>query len=242
MFTPDERDRVRERVLEVARADERIAAGALTGSTAVGMDRWSDVDVAFAVADGADAETIIDEWTALFDRELGVIHHWDLSRGTLLYRVFLFQNGLELDIGLIPQSEFGARGPSFRLVFGESEQLPHSPAPPLDDLIGLGWHHSLHARAAIDRGQPWKAEFYVSALKDHALALACIRLGQPAEYARGIDRLPREMTAPYEHAIARSLDGDELRRALVVTTDLFLGEVHRVDAELANRLRPLLAD
>ena len=65
MFTPDERDRVRERVLEVARADERIAAGALTGSTAVGMDRWSDVDVAFAVVDGANAETIVDGWTAL---------------------------------------------------------------------------------------------------------------------------------------------------------------------------------
>ena len=56
------------------------------------------------------------------DRELGVIHHW-VRRGALLYRVFLFENGLELDVGLIPQSEFGARGPGFRRVLGESVEL-----------------------------------------------------------------------------------------------------------------------
>jgi len=228
------------RVLELARADERIVAGALTGSTSRdAMDRWSDVDVAFAVADGADADTIIHEWTALLDRELGVTHHWDLRRGALLYRVFLFQSGLELDVGLIPQFEFGARGPSFRLVFGEGVEQPPSEAP-VNDLIGLGWHHSLHARAAIDRGHSWKAEFYVSALRDHALALACIRLGEPFEYASGIDKLPRELTDPYEEAIGRSLEPGELSRALAVATRLFLGEVNHVDAELHDRLRPLL--
>ena len=240
-FTPEDREGVQNRVLELARADGRISAGAFTGSTSRdAMDRFSDVDIAFAVTNEADTEPIADEWTALLDRELGVVHHWDLRRGALLYRVFLFQNGLELDIGLIPRDEFGARGPSFRLIFGESAERLSVPPPPADDLIGLGWHHALHARAAIQRGHAWKAEFYISALKDHALALPCIRLGEPFDYARGIDGLPRELTEPYEETLVRSLDPGELRRALSAASALFLGEVAETKPALAERLRPLL--
>ncbi|MEX2212401.1 MAG: nucleotidyltransferase domain-containing protein [Gaiellaceae bacterium] len=47
MFTVEERDRVRERLLELAEADTGIAAAAITGSYAVGKsDEWSDIDVA----------------------------------------------------------------------------------------------------------------------------------------------------------------------------------------------------
>jgi len=154
--------------------------------------------------------------------------------------VFLLRDGLELDVGLLPVDEFGARGPSFRLVFGESAERPPPQVPDTEYLIGLGWHHALHARAAIERGHPWKAEFYISALKDHSLALACIRFSEPAEYARGIDRLPAEVTSPYEQTLVCSLDPAELRRALASAAELFLREVAETNAALAGRLRPLL--
>ena len=48
MFTAEQREQVRQRVLEVAQSDPRVIAGALTGSMAFGGgDRWSDIDVAF---------------------------------------------------------------------------------------------------------------------------------------------------------------------------------------------------
>jgi predicted nucleotidyltransferase len=54
MFTAEHRDHVRARVLDLARTDPRVTAGALTGSTAVGAeDAWSDIDVAFEIADGS---------------------------------------------------------------------------------------------------------------------------------------------------------------------------------------------
>ena len=241
MFAPEERDRVRQRVLDVARADARITGGALTGSAAAGMeDRWSDIDLAFGVADGVDPEAVLDEWTELFEREFGVVHRWDLRGGSAIYRVFLLPGALELDVGLMPAAEFGARGPNFRLAFGASAVPPPMPEPAGDYLIGLGWHHALHAKAAIDRGQPWKAEFYVSGVKDHALALACLRLGEPSEYARGIDRLPAELTAPYEQALVRSLHPSELRRALGAAVEQFLHQVEERDSGLAQRLGPLL--
>lgn len=86
----------------------------------------------------------------------------------------------------------------------------------------------------------FRVEFYVSALKDHALALACLRLGEAAEYARGIDRLPAELTVPYEQALVRSLHPSELRRALGIAVEQFLREVEDRDRRLAQRLRPLL--
>jgi hypothetical protein len=238
MFTPVDRERVRARVVELAQDDPRVTGGAVTGSGAAGSeDRWSDVDVAFGLVDGSDAEALLGEWTERLDADFGVVHHWDLHAGAAIYRVFLLEDGLELDVGVVPAAEFAARGPGFRLLFGDSAERSPMPDPPRDLLVGLGWHHALHARAAIARGQPLKAEFYVSALKDHALSLACLRHGEPAEYGRGLDRLPREVTAPYEGTLARSLEPAELTRALAAATERFLGEL---EPGLATRLRPLL--
>jgi hypothetical protein len=50
MFTAEERDRVRERLLARAEADGAIAGAAFTGSQATGDgDRWSDTDLVLAV-------------------------------------------------------------------------------------------------------------------------------------------------------------------------------------------------
>jgi hypothetical protein len=53
MFTAEYRDHVRHHVLEMAKADPRVTAAATTGSMAFGPgDTWSDVDVAFGIAEG----------------------------------------------------------------------------------------------------------------------------------------------------------------------------------------------
>ena len=60
MFTAEHRDHVRARVLDLARTDPRVTAGALTGSTAVGAeDNWSDIDVAFGIADGITPDAVL---------------------------------------------------------------------------------------------------------------------------------------------------------------------------------------
>ena len=44
MWTPEERERLRTELIDAARADGRIVAGALTGSASQGLeDHWSDV-------------------------------------------------------------------------------------------------------------------------------------------------------------------------------------------------------
>lgn len=243
MFTVEQRDRVRERVLELARRDARVTAGALIGSTSVGAeDEWSDIDITFGIADGVIPEDILRDWTELFGREFGVLDYFDLRAGSSIYRVFLLPSGLEIDVSVTPQREFSLRGSRVRSLFGESRQAPAAPPPAAHDFIGMGWHHILHARSCIERGKLWQAEYWISAIRDYTLALACVRLGEEAVYARGADRLPASVTAPLADALVRSLDAPELRRALAVATSGFLSELDACEPALAERLKPLLLE
>jgi hypothetical protein len=243
MFTPARRAAVRDRVVELARGDPRVTAGALTGSAAGdAADTWSDIDLAFAVADTSAPATVLDDWTEIFRRDLGALHDWDLPAGASLYRVFLLPDGLELDIGVTPQGEFGPRGPRFQPLFGTPGPVRSSPLPDSRSLIGMAWHHVLHARACIERDKPWQAEYWISALRDHTLALACLRLGEPAIYGRGLDRLPSTVTQPIETALVRSLEPDELRRALAAATTRLIPELDTWDPTLSAHLAPLLRE
>ena len=70
MFTTEQRDQGRHRVLELAKADLRVKGGAFTGSMAFGGgDRWSDIDVAFGITDGVSLEKVLQDWTQVLDRE-----------------------------------------------------------------------------------------------------------------------------------------------------------------------------
>jgi predicted nucleotidyltransferase len=237
MFTPEDRTRLRDALIAAARADPRITAAALTGSAAVGAeDRWSDIDLALSVAGEADPGRVVADWTERTYREGGAVHHLDVYLGDTLFRVFLLANTLQVDLAFWPAAQFGAIGPTFRLLFGTANERPVRPPPAAAGLIGMGWLYALHARSSIARGRAWQAEYMVSGMRDQVLALACLRHGVPAVEGRGIDRLPPEATAAVTAGLVRSLDAAELRRAFGVVTEALIAEAERADAGLADRL------
>src|SRR6476661_4019332 len=149
MFTVEERERVREWIVEMARNDPRVTGGAMTGSMATGLeDRWSVIDITFGVAEGVGVEAVLDDWTEALRREFGLVHYWDLPFRSSLYRVFLMPSGLEADVSVTPERDFGARGPKFRTLFGTTREQEPAPPPATRFLIGLGWHHVLHANSS----------------------------------------------------------------------------------------------
>jgi hypothetical protein len=232
---------VRERLLALAEADPDVVGAAITGSHAAGGgDEWSDVDLAFGIP--GDLGPALERWTGSLVREFGALHHWDLPWGSSIYRVFLLPDWLEVDIAFTPANEFGPRAPTWRTVFGEPVEVPQTAPVPADDLVGLGWHHALHARACIERGKPWQAEWLIGGLRDHVLALACGRLDLPTRFAKGADELPHDVTEPLEAALVRSLDEAELRRALAAATAGFAAELEHADPALAGRLGPMLEE
>jgi hypothetical protein len=169
-------------------------------------------------------------------REHRAVHHVDVVVGASVYRVFLLANTLQVDLAFSPAAEFGARAPTFRLLFGTSVEMPRGKPPAAANLIGIAWLHALHARSCIERGKVWQAEYMISAVRDHALALACLRHGLPAVQGRGFDGLPPEVRLGFEGALARTVDPDELRRAFAVAIEGLMSETRRVEPALAHLL------
>ncbi|NEB76493.1 hypothetical protein G3I40_14845 [Streptomyces sp. SID14478] len=241
MFTIEERDRVRTRLLALAEADPDVTGAAVTGSYALdGGDRWSDIDLVLGVR--SDVPHTVEHWTGLLYAEFGALHHWDLAAGAMVYRVFLLPGGLEVDLGFAPREEFAPRGPSWRTVFGTPGAAREPSPPEQGQLAGLGWHHALHARACVERGRLWQAEHWIGALRGQVLALACTRLGLPAAYAKGAHLLPDEVTSALTGTLVRSLEEAELRRALRAASDAFVAELAVTEPDLARSLAPLLRE
>ena len=230
MFTPAERDALRDRLLHRAQTDERIVAAAITGSAAVdAADDWSDIDLFFGVADDVDRAVVVADWTAFLDP----VHHFDIAGAGTTYRVFLLAGGIEVDLGFTAASDFAANSSRFRLVFGEHRVDETQSKPDVRYEIGLGWHHVLHARACIARGKPWQAVWLIDGIRDHTITLACLRLGLDPWFARGADELPFELA----DTLVRSTRTDELERALGAARESYLAELAQHDAQLADRLK-----
>lgn len=243
MFSEAERDRIRDRVLQLARSDPRVVAGAVVGSLALGGgDRWSDLDLTFAVADNSSLSEVLEEWTRSLVTEFGAIHLFDLPSGPSIYRVFLMPGCLQFDLSFTPASKFGATGPKFQLLFGSAVEKPFAPTPPAQELFGYAVHHALRARFCIERGRFWQAEYWISSLRDYALSLACRARSLPVSHGRGFDELPAEVRLILRDALVTSFERDELLRALGCAIEGLLhesGEVPELAAKVAPQLREL---
>lgn len=234
MFTVEQRDALRERMLRLGEEDERVVAGAVVGSLAVdGGDRFSDLDLTFGVADHARVVDVLDDWARTSVGELGAVKLAELERGPTTYRVFLLPDALQLDLSMTPAARFRPAGPRFRLVFGQtsaggSEAVTGDlfiPTPAAaGDIFGWGVIYALHARACIERGRGWQAEHYVGAVRDHALSLACLREGRTSVQARGYDDLPAETLARFEGAHVCGVEPEVLRTALAASVRALLDE------------------
>ena len=231
MFTVEQRDALREHVLQLAEQDERVVAGAAVGSLAVdGGDRFSDLDLTFGIADDVPITEVLDDWTRRLIGDRDAVQLADLERSPTTYRVFLLPDALQFDLSMTPAAQFRPAGPRFRLLFGEiAAQDTEAPAPPVaanlfiptpsvaHDVFGWGVIYALHARACIERGRFWQAEHYVGAVRDHALSLACLREEQPAAQARGYDDLSAQTLARFEDAHISAIEPGPLRAALTAS-------------------------
>jgi len=225
MFTIEQRDRIRDRILAMAHEDPRIVAGAVIGSAAHGPgDRWSDLDLGFGVGEGATPGDLLAGWTPRLERECGAVHLFDLASGATIYRVFLFPGALQVDLSFAPAAVFGARGPKFELLFGTAVEYPRAEPPSALHLFGLGVHHAVRARFCVERGRLWQAQHWISEMREIGLTLACRRRGLPTAHGRGYDDLPAEVIRPFEDTLVRSLGRAELLRALRAAIDGLLRE------------------
>ncbi|MBL8238435.1 MAG: hypothetical protein JNM66_13510 [Bryobacterales bacterium] len=229
MFTPEQRAKLRSALLERAASDPRITAAAITGSAAINKeDRWSDIDLAFAISSNVD-EALTD-WTTHLTNDHGAVHHLDMHFGLWTYRVFLLPGALQVDLAFVPAADFRALSPAFQIVFGTANEPapPQNPAPAT--IIGFGWLYAIHARTSIARGHSWQAQYMINGLRDQWLILACLRHGLPTAHGRGYDLLPLAELERWQSTALRD------------TIDAFLREAAMADEALAARLTAALTE
>jgi hypothetical protein len=243
VFTVEDRRSAHERVLALAEDDSRVVAGAVVGSLALADgDPWSDLDLTFAVADGAAVGEVLADWTRTVENDLGGVRLFDLPSGPSIYRVFLLPGCLQFDLSFTPASEFGPTSPKFRLLFGAAGERQSPPQPDPDELFGYAVHHALRARFSIERGRVWLAEYWITSVRNYALSLACVCHGLPAHFGRGFDDLPVDVLARFDGALVRSLDRSELLRALRVGIDGLLHVAGERGKAVAPQMRELVED
>src|SRR5438046_4614540 len=173
MFTVEQRDALRDRVLRLAEEDDRVVAAAVVGSLAVdgGGDRFSDLDLTFGISDRVPVTVVLDDWTTRLVDELGAVTLADLERGATIYRIFLLPGALQLDLSMTPAAQFRPYGPRLRLVFGQTAADESGvrgppvagslflPTPAVArDIFGWGVIYALHARACIERVRVFQPE------------------------------------------------------------------------------------
>jgi predicted nucleotidyltransferase len=225
VFAVEERDAVRDRLLEMAKADERVVGAAVVGSLSVGSgDRWSDLDLTFAVSDEVEVDQVLTDWTRQLVTDLDAVVLLDLPSGHTIYRVFLLPGCLQVDLSFTPAAWFAPRGPRFRLLFGRAGEASSPDPPDTRDLFGWAVVYARAARAYIARGRWWQAEYCIAAVRDRTLALACIRRNLESTYGRGYDELPPAVLEPLRYSLVSSLEPGSLLEALKAAVDGLLRE------------------
>jgi len=129
LFRPEERQAVAERLLELLRADGRVAEAMLAGSLAAGTaDEYSDLDLTIVARPDVDLSALADEWVERLRGELPVLGTFEVWFGRPV-RGLLLDNLLEIDLDFT------------------REAVPN----PAEREAGLAWHDILHAAVALRR-------------------------------------------------------------------------------------------
>jgi predicted nucleotidyltransferase len=245
VFTVEQRESVRRRVIDLALADPRVVAGAAVGSLATGGgDRWSDLDLTFGVAEGAVIDDVLEDFTREVVADFDAVVLFDLPFESTIYRVFLLPGSLQVDLSFTPASDFGPRGPRWKLLFGEDIEREYTQPPPASEIFGYAVHEAVRARFCIERGRLWQAVYLIDDVRDHAFALASLRRDLEAAYARGVHELPDDVQASFEETLVRSLEPEELLRALraaVAALQREAGDARELARQLDLHLREIQA-
>jgi predicted nucleotidyltransferase len=223
MFTVEQRDRVQRALIERAERDARVVSAAMVGSEANGTaDRWSDVDLTFAISPEASLDDVLADWTRALEEEFDAPWLFDVWTGPTVYRVFLVPGNLQVDLSFTPAARFGPTSPRFRLLFGEiREDRVREPmnrlaqTPP--EQFGLCVLYLVRTRLYLERGDLGHAREYLglaselvdggpsppksathSALLDGMRELLAFILREPGggrDLARRLEPQLRELTA-----------------------------------------------
>ena len=193
----EDRDRARDHVLGLAETDRRVVAAAVVGGLADGGgDRWSDLDLTFAVENGVRLAEVLEDWTRAVADGLGA--------------VISSTSGRRGDLPRLPAAGLPPGRPLLRARVGVRGAWAEIPAPVRYRGRPAAGAADVGERAVRDRRPPRGA----GALLDRARPqLASGALDQRRARAGAAARLPAPRARGELAAASTSCRGTSWRRA-----------------------------
>jgi predicted nucleotidyltransferase len=240
-YSAAERASVQSTLIDRFARDERIEGVLVVGSGAHGFaDEYSDVDLAVILREGDPASFAL-EWAARLESALPVVHRFGDDRGEAGYVIgLLLENFLEVDVGFLRLDQMAERGMPWAIAFdraGDVERRQRSLEPASEDaerayrrIVDGIWHWITHGRVAIARGNVLLALADLDEVRAGLVRTAAIRCG--IGNRKHFDRLPRQVRDRVEESLPRSLDPQELTRALAAAAQAFFAEARALEADL----------
>lgn len=245
MFNVADREKLRARLVEVARDHPDIEAAALLGSAARGEeDCWSDIDLALGLAPGVDPHSAAETWTALVEHTEPVIDHLDIEAAGGLYRVLLLASTLQVDLSFWPQGHLPAGDSSVQVLFGDTAP-PAVSARAGEDLsshVRMSWLYALHVRSALGRGRTWQALWMLEGIRNQVVALLCLRHGLPSVEGRGVDQLPAAVLRDLTETLPDGLETGSIVHSFRRLIRLLAREAEQHALPVPAELWPVLDD
>jgi predicted nucleotidyltransferase len=246
LFTPEERQRVLENLLNALQTDNRIAGVLIVGSSAVGFeDIYSDIDLSVVVSEKKNVFPVFSEWREKITKLFPVIHCFEATFGPNNFlHGFLLDGFLELDIGFLCLANLSAKRERWKVAFdhsGRIEDIMQSSweNKPQQDIqadylsrINSIWHYITHVIIALKRGQPWRAFHYLEVIRNRTIEVAGLRRGLDTGHFRQVDQMPENLLSELQQTLVSNLDAGDIMAALKVATTCFFNEARALDETL----------
>lgn len=246
LFSPQEREKILNRLLSALKGDPRIAGVLVVGSGAVGFDDcYSDIDLSVVATKEKDVLPVYQEWRARIEKLLPVIHYCEVIYGPNDYLyAFLLDAFVELDAGFVCLANLLARRQRWKIAFdrsGKIEDIMRSSwekKPKVDTKAGYLnridgiWHYIIYVPVALKRGQPWMALHYLEIIRNRTVELAGLRHRLETKNFRCVDQMPRGFLIELQKSLVSSLDYAAIMNALRVATTCFFHQARALDQML----------
>ncbi len=213
---PTARARLLADLTQWATQHPEVASAAHVGSTAEGFrDRHSDIDLALGTRPGVEVAQVLaqaESWLADYDP--GFARLLDIPYEDAVYRVFLHEHGMQLDVSARPQTSFAATTARFALVFGETGAPAPKRVPDMRALVAEAVLYVRLAGVAHARRRPWQAAHFVDTARARLTTALCLRYGTDPFDGRGFDDLPPGVLAALMPTMLADLSDGSVARAI----------------------------
>jgi len=213
LFTPTDRDIIKDDILNLLIATPEINAVILIGSAATGYtDGLSDIDIMSVVGSEDAVVNVMNTICEGIKKRYNVLCFAQLNERRL--QVCLLDNYLELNFSYRTTETLEARSAFWQVLYdktGDVDSILHSSYAKFDEVNSINinntyqnklgeyseqiWHFIFHAAVAINRGRFWKAIKELEYARNLIIELKGLRYSLPMHRNSDVDKIPHEELA-----------------------------------------------